>query len=39
MNHIVDNILLTQNLTYVLRVWRIYNLTVKFSKYVVMLIF
>ena len=37
IDHIVNNIRLTQNLTYVLRVW-ICNSTVRFSKYVVMFI-
>ena len=37
MNHTVNNIQLSQNLTYILRAQKTYNLMVKFSKYVVML--
>ena len=38
IDHIVNNTLLAQNLTCVLRVQRTCNLTVRFSKYVKMLI-
>ena len=38
MNQIINNIQLTQNLTLLLRTQRIYNSTVKFSNYIVMLI-
>ena len=37
MDHTVNNIQLSQNLTYILRAQKTYNLMVKFSKYVVML--
>ena len=37
INHIVNNIKLTQNSTYVLRVQWICNPMIKFSKYIVML--
>ena len=39
MNHIINNILLTQNLTYLLRAYRKCNLMAEVSIYVVMLIF
>ena len=38
IDNIINNIWLTQNLTYVLRVLRTCNSTVRFSKYVVMFI-
>ena len=38
INHIVNNIRLTQNLTCALRVYRICNSMVRFTKYVVMFI-
>ena len=38
IDYIVNNIQLIQNLTCVLRAQRKYNLTVRFSKYVVMFI-
>ena len=37
MDHTVNNIQLSQNLTYILRAQKTYNLMVKFSKYIVML--
>ena len=37
MDHIVNNIQLSQNLTYILKAQRTYNLMVRFSKYVVIL--
>ena len=38
IDHIINNIRLTHNLTCVLRVQKTYNSTVRFSKYVVMFI-
>ena len=38
IDHLVDNIRLTQNLTYVLRVYITYNSTIRFLKYVIMFI-
>ena len=38
IDHIVNNIQLTQNLTCVLRVWRTWNSTVRVSKYVLIFI-
>ena len=37
MDHIVNNIQLSQNLTYIWKAQRTYNLIVRFSKYVVIL--
>ena len=37
MDYIVNNIQLSQNLTYILKAQRTYNLIVRFSKYVVIL--
>ena len=37
IDHIINNIRLTQNLTCVLKAYRTCNSTVKFSKYVLML--
>ena len=39
INQIVNNIIRTQNMTYVLKIKRIFNPMIKFSKFVVMLIF
>ena len=39
MDHIVNNIILIQNLTCMLKVYKICTPTVKFSKYVVILKF
>ena len=39
INKIVNNIIRTQNMTYVLKIKRIFNPMIKFSKFVVMLIF
>ena len=38
IDHIVNNIQLIQNLTYVLKVKKKCNLTIRFSKYLVMFI-
>ena len=39
MNQMVNNIQVTRNLIYMLKTWKTYNPTIKFSKYIVMLIF
>ena len=39
MDHIVNNILLIQNLTYMLKAYKIYTPTIKFLKYLVILKF